>query len=69
MGVGCELLSIAQKFFGLKESIVVHVAVYNKKAIDFYRKNGFSETGRSWDDEQFRLKSGAIIPEIEMLRP
>ncbi len=46
---------------------IVHVARYNKKAIDFYRSLGFEETFKRWEDERSRMKSGAILPLLEMV--
>ena len=46
---------------------VVHVASYNNQAIQFYRKLGFRDIRRLIENEKFRLQSGAIIPEIEMV--
>ena len=46
--------------------IIVHVATYNQKAIDFYKKLGFEETGKNFSQERFRMKSGSIIPETEL---
>ena len=42
------------------------MATYNQKAIDFYKKLGFEETGKNFSQERFRMKSGSIIPETEL---
>jgi hypothetical protein len=45
----------------------VEVATYNSNAIAFYKKLGFIETGRRFTNEKTRMKSGSIIPEMEMV--
>ena len=50
-----------------KNKIIVHVASYNQQAIRFYKKLGFEETGKKFSDERFRMKSGSIIPETELV--
>jgi RimJ/RimL family protein N-acetyltransferase len=47
--------------------IYVEVVDFNEQAINFYRKLGFVPTGRTIRDERFRMKSGAIFTEIEMV--
>jgi ribosomal protein S18 acetylase RimI-like enzyme len=49
------------------KKMVVHVATYNTQAIEFYKKLGFRETGKQFSDERFRMKSGAVIPETELV--
>lgn len=66
-GIGRRLWEEAQKVFDADKDIVVDVATYNKNAIDFYKKLGFEETGKRWEDEKFKMKSGAKIPEMELL--
>ena len=66
-GVGKMFWNEALKFFDPKKDIMIKVAVYNSKAIEFYKKLGFKDTGKKFLEERFRMKSGAIIPEIEML--
>ncbi|MFZ2522424.1 MAG: hypothetical protein WAX44_00605 [Minisyncoccia bacterium] len=31
-------------------------------------KLGFVDTGRRFNDERFRMRSGAILPEMEMIK-
>ena len=50
-----------------KNKIIVQVATYNTQAIEFYKKLGFKETGKNFSDERFRMKSGSIIPETELV--
>jgi ribosomal protein S18 acetylase RimI-like enzyme len=46
----------------------VEVATYNANAIRFYEGLGFVDTGKRMSDPKFTMKSGAIIPEMEMRR-
>lgn len=68
-GVGKALIERAFDWLGKDKDIFVNVASYNKKAIGFYKKFGFVETGRRGVfDEAAKLPSGKSIPEIEMVR-
>lgn len=64
-GIGQLFWNEAQKVFNPKKDIFVEVATYNTKAIEFYKKLGFIDTGRRWSE--FIMKSGATIPEMEMM--
>lgn len=66
-GIGMLLWKSAQKVFNFKKDIFVAVAIYNRNAISFYEKLGFVDTGRRSTDEKFRMKSGSIIPEMDMV--
>lgn len=66
-GVGRLLWKEAQRHFAPGKDIIVRVATYNTNAINFYKKMGFQETGKELRDENFRMKSGAIISETEMI--
>jgi ribosomal protein S18 acetylase RimI-like enzyme len=68
-GVGKMFWSEALKFFDSTKDTVVKAVVYNKNAIEFYKKLGFRETGKIFYDETFRMQSGVIPPEIEMIIP
>ena len=65
-GIGKMLWNRALEIMDLNKDTIVQVADYNKKAIDFYKKLGFIDTGKRFSDEHFRMKSGAIIPEMEL---
>jgi ribosomal protein S18 acetylase RimI-like enzyme len=65
-GVGKILWSEAKSFLDPSKDTFVDVASYNKRAIKFYEKLGFSDTGKRLSEERFRMRNGAIIPEIEM---
>lgn len=66
-GVGKKLWQEVKNFTDPKKDIVVHVADYNKKTIEFYKKLGFVDTGKRWQDDRWKMKSGAMIPEMEMV--
>jgi len=65
-GVGTKLLSTALDWLG-NQDIELGVAVYNLKAINFYKQFGFIENGPR-HDEISNLPSGKVIPEISMLK-
>jgi ribosomal protein S18 acetylase RimI-like enzyme len=67
-GIGKLFWEEAKKHFDINKSIIVVVASYNNKAIDFYKKLGFKDTGKRFEYEKFRFKSGAIIPMMEMVK-
>lgn len=68
LGIGSALWLEAVKFLDPSKKIIVHVASYNIKAIRFYEKIGFKSTGKVFIDERFKMRNGAIIPELEMVR-
>ena len=61
------LWASAQKHFDADKDTIVQVVTYNANAIGFYKKLGFQETGKKIMDERFRMKSGAITPETELV--
>ncbi len=67
IGIGSALWREVIKTFNLKNKTIVHVASYNQKAINFYQKNGFISTGKIFSDEKYKMRNGAIIPELEMV--
>lgn len=66
-GVGSALWEEAVRHFNPKLPTVVQVAAANDRAIGFYKRLGFKETGKTWSDEKFRMKSGAIFTETELV--
>lgn len=68
MGTGSGLILQALDWLGTKKAIYVNVASYNERAIKFYQKHGFKKTGKSVLDPAGILNSGAIIPEIELIK-
>jgi len=65
-GIGYALWQEAEKFFDATKEIYVQVASYNKHAIDLYKKIGFKDNGKRFGAEKFKMKSGNVIPEMEM---
>jgi ribosomal protein S18 acetylase RimI-like enzyme len=66
-GIGSKLWEQAQKIFNPDKDIVVSVATYNTNAINFYTRLGFTDSGKRFNNEKFKMKSGAVIPEMEMV--
>lgn len=67
-GIGIMFWKRVINFFGNEKDIIVHVATYNKKAINFYKKLGFVSTGRVFTNEIHRMPiSGKLIPETELI--
>lgn len=66
-GVGKLLWQEAQKHFDPIKDTVVSVATYNDSAINFYKRLGFEETGKTFVRERHRMKSGVGIPETELI--
>ncbi|MEI6042703.1 MAG: GNAT family N-acetyltransferase [bacterium] len=68
-GIGKKFWNEALKFFDLKKDTIVNVVTYNNNAIEFYKRLGFEDLGKRFMDEHFRMESGAIPPEMEMVMP
>ena len=66
-GVGSALLADFILWAGEGSDVTVHVATYNAQAIAFYERKGFVDTGKRFAEERFRMKSGNLIPEMEMV--
>jgi ribosomal protein S18 acetylase RimI-like enzyme len=66
-GIGKLLWQDALLYFGKEKDIIVQVATYNTKAIAFYKKLGFIDTGKRYSEERHRMKSGAVITDMEMI--
>ena len=66
-GIGTMLWDEAKKCIDTSLQSIVSVATYNTNAIKFYERLGFVPTGKTWRDEKFKMKSGAVIPEMEMI--
>lgn len=66
-GIGTMLWNEMKTFFDANKDTYVEVVDYNEKAINFYKKLGFVDTDRRFSEERFRMKSGAIFTEMEMV--
>lgn len=69
MGIGKLLWNKALSIFDGAKETIVQVATYNANAIHAYKKLGFTDTGKRFSDERFKMKSGNLIPEMEMSIP
>ncbi len=67
-GIGTAMWNSAQQYLDSTKHTIVEVATYNDKAIQFYGGLGFVDTGMRILDPRFTMKSGAVIPEMEMRR-
>jgi ribosomal protein S18 acetylase RimI-like enzyme len=67
-GIGSRLLQKAIEWHGGGEDIFLHVASYNQKTIEFYKKYGFHIT-REVEDNNPLVKEGKAkaIPSLEMV--
>ena len=63
-GIGAELYGVAEAWLGEEKPIVLHAAVYNHQALNFWSKRGFLL--RSRQAGVVRLPNGKVIPTIEM---
>jgi ribosomal protein S18 acetylase RimI-like enzyme len=68
LGIGSAIWREIEKLRGSNRKIIVQVATYNADAIEFYRRCGFRDTGKRWEEKKFRLRSGTAIPAMEMAR-
>ncbi|MES2314568.1 MAG: GNAT family N-acetyltransferase [Patescibacteria group bacterium] len=67
-GIGTKLWNKALEFLDSTKDTIVQVADYTENAINFYKKLGFVDTGKRTTEESGKLKSGAIITDMEMVR-
>ncbi len=67
LGLGWALWTEAKKIFNNKKETFVNVVSYNEKAINFYKKVGFKSTGKIFFDEKFKMRNGAVMPELKMI--
>lgn len=66
-GAGGLLWQEVKKFFDLDKEIIVNVAVYNDKGINFYKKLGFVDTGKRFTEEFGLSEDDFFIPEMQMI--
>jgi len=67
LGIGGAIWREIEKLLDPNRKIIVQVATYNTDAIEFYKRCGFRDTGKLWEEKKFRLRSGTAIPAMEML--
>ena len=67
-GFGGKLMGKALEWLKPDLDIKLKVVAYNSRAIEFYKKFGFKETGKKVSYEGTKLPSGKEIPRIEMVR-
>lgn len=69
-GTGTKLWETAAEYLDAAKETDVQVVTYNDAAISFYKKIGFEDRGvRIIDDEDYRLKSGIILPITSLTHP
>ncbi len=66
-GIGTKFWNSLRDFFDDAKDTYLEVADYNDKAIGFYERLGFEDTGRRFVDEKMQMKSGSNIPQMEMI--
>lgn len=66
-GIGKAFFENHKKFLDPHKDTIVHVATYNEGAIRFYESLGFVDTGKRFSEERFKMKSGAMLPEMELV--
>jgi ribosomal protein S18 acetylase RimI-like enzyme len=67
LGIGSAIWREIEKLLDSNRKIIVQVATYNTDAIEFYKRCGFRDTGKRWEEKKFRLRSGTAVPAMEML--
>lgn len=66
-GYGAALLLSALEWHGNESDIYLHVVAYNQRAIDFYERFGFAQTGQTIEDRISRASGLPEFPLIEMV--
>lgn len=59
--------AVPEDAVGIGKGITVEVATYNTNAIEFYKRLGFEDTGKRFSNERLKMKSSAVLPEMEMV--
>ena len=67
-GIGTQMWNVLLGVLDPRTETKLAVATYNQKAISFYEKLGFTDTGKRTDNPH-KMKSGSSIPEMEMGLP
>ena len=65
-GIGVRFWREALNFFDTNRDIACDVAIYNTRAVEFYKRLGFVDTGRRFTDKNYKMRSGVFIPWMEM---
>ena len=66
-GIGKQFFVALHGFFNPQKDITVQVATYNTKAVTFYEKLGFKDTGKRFSQPWLKMPvSGNMIPEMEL---
>lgn len=67
-GLGSRLMETGLAWLGGQKQVAFGVAVYNRRAIQFFERLGFVQTGRPFHSPWTTLPSGKAIPEIEVVK-
>lgn len=67
-GIGTSLWQHTLTFLDTSKPTYVYVATYNERAVAFYQKKGFKDTGGRVTEDRFRI-DGIMIPQLEMKAP
>ena len=68
-GIGTKFWHEAQDFFDFSKDTVLDVVEYNSKAIEFYKRLGFIDSGKRFAEEMGDSKKIAVRPMMEMVLP
>ena len=66
-GIGTKLWNEVSRICDPTKDTIVHVVIYNRQAIDFYKKCGFVDTGKRFTNEQIYKRRNITLPEMEMV--
>ena len=69
VGLSKKLFYEAYKLLNPENDTVLDVFSLNSKAINFYKKLGFSETGKKFSDEKYTGSEGKALEITEMMLP
>ena len=67
-GIGKRLIRAGLEWLGDEQPVKLTVASYNERAIAFYQYLGFVVVGPVTASELHPFPSGAVIPELEMIK-
>lgn len=69
VGLSKKLFYEAYKLLNPENDTVLDVFSLNSKAINFYKKLGFSETGKKFFDKKYTGSEGKALEITEMMLP